>query len=105
MTHADVQTWLDDRADGMAALLDALVRVPTENPPGRELGRCARVLRDALDRLGFAPELIELPSPGGLDAPAIVRGTVGSGAELRLRPRALRRGAGPERLAVRARAS
>jgi succinyl-diaminopimelate desuccinylase len=80
--RTDVQAWLDDRADEMAALLEALVRIPTENPPGRELGRCAGVLRDALDRLGFAPELIELTSPDGLEAPAIVRGTAGSGPEL-----------------------
>lgn len=78
----DVRAWVDDRADEMAALLEALVRVPTENPPGRELGRCAGVLHDALDRLDFAPELIELASPGRLEAPAIVRGTVGGGAEL-----------------------
>ena len=77
-----VQAWLDDRADEMAALLEALVRVPTENPPGRELGRCASVLRDALNRLGFAPELIDPASPGTLEAPVIVRGTVGSGTEL-----------------------
>ncbi len=63
----------------MAALLEALVRVPTENPPGRELGECARVLRDAMDGLGFAPELIELPPTGDLEAPAIVRGSVGTG--------------------------
>lgn len=37
---SDVQAWLDDRRQEMAALLEALVRVPTENPPGRELGRC-----------------------------------------------------------------
>jgi succinyl-diaminopimelate desuccinylase len=78
----DVQAWLDGRADEMAALLDALVRIPTENPPGRELGRCAGVLRDALERLGCAPELIELPPTGGLEGPAIVRGGLGSGAEL-----------------------
>ncbi len=79
---ADVQAWLDDRAEELTALLEALVRVPTENPPGRELGRCAGVLRDALERLGFSPELIELAPTGSLEAPAIVRGTVGSGAEL-----------------------
>jgi succinyl-diaminopimelate desuccinylase len=66
----------------MAALVEALARVPTENPPGRELGRCARVLVDALERLGFSPELIELPPAGSLEAPAIVRGTVGDGPEL-----------------------
>jgi succinyl-diaminopimelate desuccinylase len=78
----DLQAWLDGRADEMAALLDALVRIPTENPPGRELGRCAGVLRQALERLGLAPELIELPPAGSLEGPAIVRGGVGSGAEL-----------------------
>jgi len=71
---SEVQAWLDSRADEMAALLEALVRVPTENPPGRELVRCADLLGRALDRLGFAPELIE----GG----AIVRGSVGDGAAL-----------------------
>jgi succinyl-diaminopimelate desuccinylase len=79
---SEVQAWLDDRAEEMAALLEALVRVPTENPPGRELGRCGGVLRDALERLGFAPELIELAPVGGLEAPAIVRGAVGSGPAL-----------------------
>src|SRR3954447_16097439 len=79
---SEVQAWLHDCADQMAALLEDLVRVPTESPPGRELGRCASVLGDALDRLGFAPELIELEPTGGLEAPTIVRGTVGSGGEL-----------------------
>jgi succinyl-diaminopimelate desuccinylase len=78
----DVQAWLDDRAEEMAELLEALVRVPTENPPGRELGRCASVLRDALERLGVAADLIELAPTGSLEAPAIVRGTLGSGGEL-----------------------
>jgi succinyl-diaminopimelate desuccinylase len=84
VTHrgSDVQAWLDERAEEMAALLDALVRVPTENPPGRELGRCAEVLSDALERLGVSAELIELAPTGSLEAPAIVRGSVGSGAEL-----------------------
>jgi acetylornithine deacetylase/succinyl-diaminopimelate desuccinylase-like protein len=74
MMPTEVTAWLDDRAEEMAGLLDALVRIPTENPPGRELGRCARVLRDAMDELGLAPELIE--------EPAIVRGSVGGGEQL-----------------------
>jgi acetylornithine deacetylase/succinyl-diaminopimelate desuccinylase-like protein len=78
----EVEAWLDDRAGEMAALLEALVRVPTENPPGRALGQCAGVLRDALAGLGFSPELIELASSGSLEAPAIVRGTIGGGPEL-----------------------
>jgi succinyl-diaminopimelate desuccinylase len=84
VTHQsiDVQARLDERAEEMAALLDALVRIPTENPPGRELGRCAGVLRDAMENLGFSPEVIELGPRGSLEGPAIVRGTVGSGAQL-----------------------
>jgi succinyl-diaminopimelate desuccinylase len=78
----ELQAWLDERAEDMAALLDALVRVPTENPPGRELGRCALVLRDALDRLGFSPELIELAPSGSLEGPAIVRGSAGGGEQI-----------------------
>jgi succinyl-diaminopimelate desuccinylase len=78
---SDVRAWLDERAEDMAALLEALVRVPTENPPGRELGRCARVLRDALERMGFSPELIELAPAGALEGPAVVRATVGRGGE------------------------
>jgi acetylornithine deacetylase/succinyl-diaminopimelate desuccinylase-like protein len=66
-----VEAWLDGRADEMAALVEALVRVPTENPPGRELEACAGVLHDALDRLEFSPELLE--------GPPIVRGSVGDG--------------------------
>jgi succinyl-diaminopimelate desuccinylase len=78
----DVRAWLDARAEEMATLVEELVRVPTENPPGRELGRCAGVLRDALDGLGFAPELIQLAPAGGLEAPAIVRGSAGDGARI-----------------------
>jgi acetylornithine deacetylase/succinyl-diaminopimelate desuccinylase-like protein len=80
--RAAVLAWLDERAGEMVELLEALVRVRTENPPGRELGRCADLLRDELDRLGCAPELIELPPAAGLERPAIVRGTVGGGSRL-----------------------
>lgn len=76
---ADVQAWLAARADEMAALLEALVAVDTENPPGRGLGRCARVLRDAMERLDLSPELIELAPRGELEEPCIVRGSAGHG--------------------------
>src|ERR671914_460834 len=82
VTVDGVRAWLDERAEEMASLVQALVRVPTENPPGRELGRCAGVLREALDGLGFAPELIELAPAGALEAPAIVRGSAGEGSRL-----------------------
>ena len=77
---ADVQAWLERRADEMAALLEALVAIDTENPPGRGLGRCGGVLRDAMTRLGLAPELIELPPAGELEEPCDRARQVGAGA-------------------------
>src|SRR5947209_7923971 len=63
----------------MAMLLEELVAVDTENPPGRGLGRCGRLLLNAMARLGLSPELIELAPTGDLDDPCIVRGSVGAG--------------------------
>lgn len=77
---AEVQAWLAPHADEMAALLEDLVAIDSENPPGRGLGRCGRLLRDAMAGLGLAPELIELAPSGALEEPCIVRGSVGAGA-------------------------
>jgi succinyl-diaminopimelate desuccinylase len=74
-----VQTYLDARADEMAALLEALVAVDTENPPGRGLGACAAVLRDALDGLGLAPEVIDVAPAAELEDPCVVRAVAGDG--------------------------
>jgi succinyl-diaminopimelate desuccinylase len=76
----NVHAWLDSRADEMAALVEALVAIDSENPPGRGLGECARILRDAMLALDLSPELIELPASGDLEEPCIVRGGVGAGA-------------------------
>ncbi|MGW0735199.1 M20/M25/M40 family metallo-hydrolase [Streptomyces sp. NPDC002851] len=78
-----VQTWLDGRAEEMTALLERLVTVESENPPGRTLGRCAQVLREAMDELGLAPEVLPVDgAPSRLDDPCVVRGTVGEGDRL-----------------------
>jgi succinyl-diaminopimelate desuccinylase len=76
---AEVQAWLESRADEMAALLEQLVAIDTENPPGRGLGRCGRVLQHALERLDLSPELIELAPSRELEDPCIVRAAVGDG--------------------------
>jgi succinyl-diaminopimelate desuccinylase len=79
MDHAaDIQAWLELHTDGIAALVEELVAVNTENPPGRGLGRCGRLLGDAAERLGLAPELIELEPAGTLEEPCILRGSVGN---------------------------
>ena len=72
--------WLAARADEMAELLERLVAIDTENPPGRGLRECASALSEAMDELGLAPEVIELPPAAALeDEPRIVRGTAGDG--------------------------
>ncbi len=76
---ADVQAWLEPRADEMAALLEELVAIDSENPPGRGLGRCGRTLADAMSRLGLSPELIELSPARDLEEPCVVRASVGAG--------------------------
>ena len=50
MDPAAGQAWLEPRADEMAALLEELVAIDTENPPGCELGRCGRVLHRVMNR-------------------------------------------------------
>src|SRR5579871_1128593 len=77
-----VRAWLDARADEMAALLDRLVACATENPPGRGLRACARVLRDAMEDLGLDPEILDVPPVGALEDPCIVRGGAGAGSRL-----------------------
>jgi succinyl-diaminopimelate desuccinylase len=76
---AELQAWLDSRAEEMAALVEELVTVATENPPGRDLGRCGGLLRNAMARLGLSPKQIELAPMGTLEDPCIVRGSVGDG--------------------------
>jgi acetylornithine deacetylase/succinyl-diaminopimelate desuccinylase-like protein len=76
---AAVQAWIDERAAGMAALVEELVAIDTENPPGRGLGRCGRLLRDAIGSLGLTAELIELAPGGGLEEPCILRAAAGDG--------------------------
>ena len=76
---AEVQAWLEPRAGDMAALLEDLVAIGSENPPGRGLGRCGRLLREVMAGLGFSPELIQLPPSRDLEEPCLVRGSVGAG--------------------------
>jgi acetylornithine deacetylase/succinyl-diaminopimelate desuccinylase-like protein len=76
----EVQGWLEPRSDEMAGLLEELVAVDTENPPGRGLGACGALLRDAIVRLGASADLVELAPSGDLEDPCIVRGVVGEGS-------------------------
>ena len=82
MSETDaLRAWMDERGDEMAALLMDLVAMNTENPPGRGLGACARALHDAMERLGIATDLIQIPPSGTLEDPCILRSEVGDGPE------------------------
>jgi acetylornithine deacetylase/succinyl-diaminopimelate desuccinylase-like protein len=74
-----VQAWIDSRADDMAGLVERLVAVDTENPPGRGLGECAALLHDALDRLGLRPETHRLDPTAERADPCVVRAVAGDG--------------------------
>ena len=78
---AEVLAWLEPRTEEMAALLEELVAIDTENPPGRGLGRCGRALKAAMERLDLSPELIELAPSRELEEPCVVRGEAGDGPE------------------------
>ena len=79
---ADVLSWIDDRADEMAEVVSELVAIDTQNPPGRNLGRCGRLVAATMERLDLAPELTGLEPTGELEEPCIVRGTAGDGERI-----------------------
>jgi acetylornithine deacetylase/succinyl-diaminopimelate desuccinylase-like protein len=74
MSEDRTRSWIDSRADDMAALVARLVACNTENPPGRGRAECADILCEATDRLGLAPEVLQ--------PPGIVRATAGTGERL-----------------------
>jgi succinyl-diaminopimelate desuccinylase len=75
----EVLAWLEPRTDEMATLVQELVAIDTENPPGRALGRCGRALHDALAERGLSSELVTLAPARALEEPCIVRATAGDG--------------------------
>ena len=77
----EVRSWLESCAEEMAELVESLVAIDSENPPGRGLGRCGRLLRDGMLGLDLSPELIELPASSGLEEPCVVRGSAGDGGQ------------------------
>jgi succinyl-diaminopimelate desuccinylase len=79
VSTSGIERWIDERADEMGALLEQLVAIPTENPPGRSLKACAEALAAAAEFLGLESEVIEVPPAAELEEPAIVRVAAGDG--------------------------
>ncbi|MEP6503474.1 MAG: acetylornithine deacetylase/succinyl-diaminopimelate desuccinylase family protein [Betaproteobacteria bacterium] len=60
---------LEGRRDELVALTQALVRIPTVNPPGDAYEACARLLGERLERRGFAVEYLRATgAPGDRDS-------------------------------------
>jgi len=51
----------DAMGDEIVAFLQGLVRIPTENPPGREYGACAEFIGRTMARLGYEVEYVSVP--------------------------------------------
>ncbi len=63
----------------MAAFIGELVRIPTENPPGRCYESCVDLLAGRMRTLGLSPAVIEIPLPdAGLERRFAVTGSLGS---------------------------
>jgi len=58
---------IDAERDAMRDLLQALVALPTENPPATRYRPCVELLQATLVDLGFEPQTVDIPSPA--DAP------------------------------------
>jgi acetylornithine deacetylase/succinyl-diaminopimelate desuccinylase family protein len=71
---------LRQREDEMSAMLEELISVPTENPPGKNYRTCVDLLESHLHRAGLVCErsMYEEASENG-DAPECLSGTYGSG--------------------------
>src|SRR5260370_5087823 len=52
-------SWLGRREGEMAALLEELVAIPTENPPGKNYRACAELLENRLRQCGLECERLE----------------------------------------------
>ena len=77
--------WLEPREDEMAALLAELVRIPTENPPGRNYRACVDLLEKRLGQAGLTCERHEFPAShdragASDDASASLLASFGSGS-------------------------
>jgi succinyl-diaminopimelate desuccinylase len=65
MNHDGLLRRIDAKRDEVVALTQALVRIPTINPPGDAYEACARLLGERLQKRGFAVEYIRAEGAPG----------------------------------------
>lgn len=59
--RSKVITTVEEMKDEIIRFLQDLIRIPTENPPGRDFIKCACFLEDKLKQIGFQVNRIEVP--------------------------------------------
>ncbi|WP_282127203.1 acetylornithine deacetylase/succinyl-diaminopimelate desuccinylase family protein [Roseobacter litoralis] len=66
--HTDLAGAIENRRDDLIALTQALIRIPTLNPPGREYHTICQFIASRLEARGFAIEMIRARgTPGDSD--------------------------------------
>ena len=60
---------VDKLQPAMVDFTRELVSIPTENPPGSEYARCAKVIARKLKEIGLEPRVVEVPAPKPGDRP------------------------------------
>lgn len=66
--HTDLAAAIENRRDDLIALTQALIRIPTLNPPGREYHTICQFIASNLEARGFAIEMIRARgTPGDSD--------------------------------------
>lgn len=65
---SDLTTRIDDKRDDLIALTQALIRIPTLNPPGDFYADCCRFVGERLEKRGFETQYIRAEgTPGDTD--------------------------------------
>ena len=78
---ARIKGWVDEHQQEMAGLLEELIRISTENPPGKNYEQCADVLERHVRRAGLHCERFAWPAAGAQPREKVssVMGTYGDG--------------------------
>jgi acetylornithine deacetylase/succinyl-diaminopimelate desuccinylase family protein len=76
-----ILSWLREQEETMAELLEKLIAIPTENPPGKNYRACVDFLESTLSQAGLACERLSrgVPTNGSQDSPECLFATYGTG--------------------------
>jgi acetylornithine deacetylase/succinyl-diaminopimelate desuccinylase family protein len=78
---ARLQRALSARRDEMKSLVSDLVRIPTENPPGRHYRAAIDRLAAGMTTLELTPEIVRIPAGDGAEPRFAIRASLGGGPQ------------------------